>query len=64
MKSTIERELLATTEDELIKVTQDTSNENADNIDLSTFVNNDELSKWSDILLQLACDDQKSERAI
>ncbi|CAM4811668.1 unnamed protein product [Rotaria magnacalcarata] len=64
MKSTIERELLATTEDELIKVTQDISNENADNIDLSTFVNNDELSKWSDILLQLACDDQKSERAI
>ncbi|CAF3558601.1 unnamed protein product [Rotaria socialis] len=63
MKSTIERELLAKTEDELIKVTQDTSKENADNIDLGAFVNDDELNKWFDILLQFACDDQKSERA-
>ncbi|CAF3688992.1 unnamed protein product [Rotaria sp. Silwood1] len=62
MKSNVARELLTKLDDEIIKTTQESSTESMDNnIDLTTFASNDELRKWFDLLLKLACDDDKSK---
>ncbi|CAF3541029.1 unnamed protein product [Rotaria sordida] len=61
-KSNVARELLTKIDDEIIKTSQDSSTESMDNnIDLTTFLSDDELRKWFDVLLKLACDDDKSE---
>ncbi|CAF5044456.1 unnamed protein product, partial [Rotaria sp. Silwood1] len=62
MKSNVARELLTKLDDEIIKTSQESSTESMDNnIDLTTFASNDELRKWFDLLLKLACDDDKSK---
>ncbi|CAF3228303.1 unnamed protein product [Rotaria sp. Silwood2] len=62
MKSNIGRNLLTKIDDEIIKVSQDSSIESTNNINLTTFASDDELRKWFDFLLILAFDDDnKSE---
>ncbi|CAF1105332.1 unnamed protein product [Rotaria sordida] len=62
VKSTLDKDLFGTN-DELRKTIQTSSTESNTNIDLSKFATPDDLEKWFEVLLKLACgdNDEKSD---